>query len=153
LGKTSGLLKKPVASNYEIFEIVLSVAYFVIAGLGFWQTFGEPIIHFDYIPNAITGLTTLSGILTALAGYWLSQIEKPKDKKTKRLAKERSVLIIMTLLSGLLLVAGSLTSLVYRPALFAFQISVLGTLIILWAVVDIMFYHVFSSLELEINQT
>ena len=153
MGKTKGLANKRNALNYEIFEIVLSIIYFVIAGVGFWQSSAEPVIHLDYIPNAITGFTTLSGILTALAGYWLSREEKPSDKKMRKLAKERALTIISALVIGLLLVAGGLSSLVYRPPLFAFDLSVLGTLIILWAVFDIMFYQLFSSLKSEIHQT
>ena len=88
--------------NFDTLELIFSAIFFLLIAIGIWQTLNEPIINPDYIPNVITGLTTLSGILTALAGYWLSQEEKPRDKKARKWAKERAVTMFSALVIGLL---------------------------------------------------
>jgi peptidoglycan biosynthesis protein MviN/MurJ (putative lipid II flippase) len=131
---------------FKYFEVVLFVGFAITTGMSFAQYFQVPMKS-DYVPTAMTGLTTLSGILSAFVGVWLSRQENPSDEKTRKWMKERSVSIIAVLVFGLLFVAGGLTSLVYQTLAFAFNVTVLGTLMIVWVVVDVLFFEVIASME------
>jgi len=141
------LSQKAVVVNFVYVEIIWTIAFGLICLFSFIQLKNAPM-NISYIPNAITGLTTFSGILTAFVGFWLTrQNNNPGDKITRKWMREREAAIVLTLVSGLLLVAGGLTSLIYRPIEFAFQVSILGTLIIIWAIGDVLFFEAFSSIS------
>jgi hypothetical protein len=146
--KRTKLLDKLVVVNFKYVEAILLVGFIIISFYSFMQYLQVPM-RFEYIPSAVTGFTTLSGILTAFVGFWLSRQENPGDDETRKWMQERSVTIILVLVMGLLLVAGGLSSLVYQSLAFAFQLSILGTLIIIWAVFDVLFFQVFTSMPFE----
>ena len=140
--------EKSMVDKFKYFEVVLLVGFIITSAVSFAQYLQVPMKS-DYVPTAITGLTTLSGILTAFVGFWLSRQENPEDEETRKWMKERSVTIILILVIGLLLVAGGLTSLVYQTLAFAFNVTLLGTLMIVWVVFDVLFFQVFTSMQFE----
>lgn len=124
------------------------VGFIFTSALSFFQYRQVPM-KLDYVPNAITGLTTLSGILTAFVGVWLSRQENPGDEETRKWMQERSVSIILVIVTGLLLVAGGLSSLVYQSLEFAFQVTMIGTLMVVWTVFDVLLFQVFSCMPFD----
>ena len=141
------LFQKAVVINFMHVEIIWTIAFVIICLFSFIQMENAPM-NISYIPSAITGLTTFSGILTAFVGFWLTrQNNNPGDEQTRKWMRAREEVIVLTLVFGLLLIAGGLTSLIYRPIEFAFQVSILGTLIIIWAIGDVLFFEAFSSIN------
>jgi hypothetical protein len=147
--KRANLLDKLVVVNFKYFEAFLLVGFAIIEILSFIQYRQVPI-RIEYIPNAVTGFTTLSGILTAFVGFWVArQHENPGDEETRKWMQERSITMITVIVVGLLIVAGGLSSLVYQSLEFALQLSILGTLMIIWAASDVLFFQIFASMSFE----
>src|SRR4030067_2250745 len=124
------LLDNRIPAKFKYIELVALVGFIISTALSFIQYQQVPM-RLDYIPSAVTGFPTLSGILTAFVGFWVSRQGTPADEKTRKWMQEREVTIILIITSGLLLVAGGLSFLGFQSLTFAFPLSILGTLMVI----------------------
>ena len=112
---------------------------FVMLGLfvlGFIDTLTPPE-NLGFVPNAITGLTTLSGILTALTGFWLTHLYQNNAEPDKNWLKVRLVLSMFLLFISLASVMGALMRLAYAEVWLAYKYSIGGTIVILLLFADV----------------
>ena len=116
----------------DIFSLIFGVV--VLRGLN--TTVNLP----QYVPNAVTGLATLSGIFTTFIGFWITYAYLHSNEQAKKYISGwknyRFALIIFFLFLGLLFILGSITQLVYGNY-NSFQTSLIGTSIILAVLFDV----------------
>jgi hypothetical protein len=125
-------IKVTLLNFIEFFLVIVLSVFLVIFVL-----FPGDQNHPEFIPNAISGLTTMSGILTAFVGYWLVHFFNSTDGKNKILFKRRLVVIIISIFIGLLAVVSSSLYLVYENSEGAFTLAISGLAIILCTVIEI----------------
>lgn len=135
-------LKQEKEIDYRLFEaIFLVIAFLSVAIINNIKT---PMTNPTFVPSAVTGLTTVSGILTAFIGFWLSNEGKPADAYTKRVMAWRTIAVISILLFSLLLVVSGLAYLVYGSVESAFKLSICGTLFIMLVALDVISFRLFN---------
>jgi len=120
----------------DIFSIAFGVLY--IAFILFNVKIDKP----EYVPNAVSGLATMSGILTAFIGFWFTFVFSHASEQSKKFIGGwrgyRLVALVIALFIGLVSVIGGLSSLV-QENYNAFQITLAGTGIILTVLFDVAF--------------
>ena len=122
----------------------------------FWIIFGilvsfmvltDPLpLENNFVPNAVTALTTLAGILTAFIGFWLTHAySNLKDEKSKKWMSKRIKAIVIAVGLSLIFVTGAPNDLAHGNLQSAYKSALLGTTIIVLALVEIIFIIVFRE--------
>ena len=112
----------------------------------------RPLVHPEYVPNAVTGFATASGVLAAFTGFWLTHIYGNASQQTKKWLLKRIAVLVPLIGFCLLIVFGGLYQLVFGSIEQAMAEASLGTALLI--VVDfevsyMTFYRGFSKDELD----
>lgn len=111
------------------------------------STLSFPAVHTEFVPQAVTGLATVSGILVASIGFWLNHSLKDVETVPKKWLSVRFIVIILVILFGILSVVGSLTNLVYGDLNNSYHFSILGVSLIVMVLFEIMFFNLYMELH------
>ncbi len=116
-------------NRLKYFDIIVFVMA-IIVGLGILSyPITYPTPRTDYIPNAVTGLTTLSGILIAFIGLWLSRIYAQPQFEKKIWTIYRLLISIAVVFNGLIFVMIGVHQLVFGSLLLAYESALFGTML------------------------
>ena len=74
------LIKNGKLIRFGIVEFLL-ISFFLFIVL--FEIVDTPLIQTEYIPNVITGLVTISGILVASISFWINRSLKEEQYATK----------------------------------------------------------------------
>jgi len=122
----------------------------------FWIIFGILLLFMvltnplplenNFVPNAVTGFTTMAGILAAFIGFWLTHAySNLKDKESRKWMGRRIKAIVIAVSLGLLFVVGASNDLAHGNLQGAYEFAMLGTTIIVVVLIEIMFIIVFRE--------
>jgi uncharacterized membrane protein len=129
--------------------IIGSEGALVVLGILFCAAFAVtpsvPLDHPEYVPNAVTGLTTLSGILAAFSGFWLIHIYSTALEQTKKWLSKRIAVIVPLIGLCLLAISGSLSELVYGTLESAMQRASFALLLMVLVDFEICFMTVYKA--------
>jgi hypothetical protein len=110
------------------------------------SSYGKPI-NSTALTNAVTGLVTISGIMTAFIGLWVSKLIPAKERATQKyFAYYKKITVFLTVF-GILSVIFGLNQLVFGVPVTAYYIVLSGTLIITAVLISIMVFMVFFTEE------
>lgn len=123
----------------EIFWIILGVLFV-------FEVLRSPSPSEDnFIPNAVTGLTTMLGILTGFIGFLLNYTySNLKDNEIKKWLSKRIKAIVFVVCVGLTFAFGSFSDLVYGRLESAYKTASIGAGIIFLAFAEIMYVIAFK---------
>lgn len=125
---------KAKAECLEIFLLILGIL--IISSI---LTSSQPLEN-SYVPNAITSLTTLTGILAAFIGFWLTHAySNPKDEESKKWMNGRIKVIVFLVSISLILVGTASTELAYGRLENAFKFANSGTIIVSLVLAEILY--------------
>lgn len=127
--------------------IYFDIAFIIIGCLMVISTLSFPAVHTEFVPQAVTGLATVSGILVASIGFWLNHSLKDVETVPKKWLSVRFIVIILVILFGILSVVGSLTNLVYGDLNNSYHFSILGVSLIVMVLFEIMFFNLYMELH------
>lgn len=100
----------------------------------------------NFVPNAVTAYTTMTGILTAFVGFWLTHVySNLKDPETRKWMSKRIKAIVLVVSIGLLFVMISLSDLVYGHLESAHKTALFGTGLVLLAFIEVIFIVAFRE--------
>lgn len=122
------------------FIIITTMAVFYIA----FSIINQPIQP-EFIPHAVAGLVTISGVMTAFIGLWIIRIVPAEDEESMRVIPKHKKAIVVSVVIGMLVVIFGLNQLVYGIPELAYQIVLTGTLIITCMLLIIMIIVAFSE--------
>jgi len=105
----------------------------------------------NFVPNAINGLATISGILTAFTGYLITYIIPRIPDTPKIWIGKRIAVILCSIAFGLLFVIGGLTELVYGSMKESYISALFGTMWLTIVFFEVMFMVAFRELEQTTN--
>jgi len=118
----------------------------------FFVLFGtSPIEKPQYVPNFVTGCTTLSGILSAFTGFWLSHIYSDSSEKTKKWLSKRIAFLVFLIGFSLISVFGGSNELLYGTVEASVRDVNLGMVLVLLVDFEVCFmtlYRGFGNKEL-----
>jgi len=124
--------------------IILFFYFLLIAPL-----FGSDPAVFDekYVPNVVTGLATVAGILTAFVGFWIAHIYSNFEIKSKKFLFSRMTKMVAILFFGLLIVVFGLSTMVYGNPRASYAISLLGTAVTILVSIDVLVLLYYRGFE------
>lgn len=132
-----------VKARFEWIEIFLIIFGIVML---FLIPNNPPPPENNFVPNAVTGYTTMAGILTAFIGFWLTHAySNIKNEETKKWMSKRVKAIVVVVGFGLLFIGGSFLDLVYGRLESAYKTALFGIAIIVVAFMEIMFIIAFRE--------
>ncbi len=129
--------------KFWYFEVLLIVMFFVGASS---PQFNPPIKNPDYVPNAITGLATMSGIMTAFTGYLITYIIERLTDTPKEWLSKRIIVVVFSMGIGLLFVMIGLSQLVFGSMETAYYGTMFGTILVILPFFEIMFMVIVKEL-------
>ena len=90
------------------FEIAMVVVGIILCIASFSP---RPLEQPEYVPNVVAGCATLSGILAAFTGFWLTHIYSNASEQTKKWLSKRIAVVVPLIGFSLTVVLGGLTGL------------------------------------------
>ena len=96
-------------------------------------------------PNAVTGFATMTGILSAFTGFWLTHLYTTSNDKTKEWLAKRIAIIVFVIGLSLMSVLGSLSELVFGSGESATQRAIFGTDLVLLADLEVVFMTMYKA--------
>lgn len=130
------------------FEIAMVVVGIILCIASFSP---RPLEQPEYVPNVVAGCATLSGILAAFTGFWLTHIYSNASEQTKKWLSKRIAVVVPLIGFSLTVVLGGLNGLVYDTAEIALRRALFGTDLILlvdFEVSFMTFYRGFGKKDL-----
>lgn len=127
--------------------IYFDIAFIIIGSLLVITVLSLPTVHTEFVPQAVTGLATVSGILVATIGFWLNHSLKDVETLPKKWLSVRFIVIILVILFGIISVVGSLTNMVYGDLNSSYHFSILGVSLIVMVLFEIMFFNFYMELH------
>jgi hypothetical protein len=101
----------------------------------------------EYVPDAVTGIATIGGTITAFTGYLLSHLLKRIKDTPKKWIGKRVVVIVILLGFGLIFLMFGFQELVYGSLQGAYNGATFGVVLILLAFFEVMFMIFVSEIE------
>ena len=111
--------------------------------------FGSQPKSYTYVPNVITGLSTLSGIITAFSIFWITYSQSNKSKKFKEHMQTRLLLIVGGIGGGLLWIWISYIDLLYSRLDIAWKENLFGSYIIVIAFIELIYLSILRENVME----
>jgi len=132
-----------VKARFEWIELfVIALGFFITFGIASSPTPTEP----NFVPNAVTGLTTIAGVLTAFIGFWLIYAySHVNDEASKKWLSKRIKVVVLVIGFSLLFIVGSFTDLVYGRLESAYKTALFGTAMLMLVLNEIMFIFAFRE--------
>jgi hypothetical protein len=134
-------LNKTIWVRIEWFYSIIIIFAIVIIAI---SIISQPIQP-QFIPYAVAGLATMSGVMTAFIGLWIIHIVPAEDELTKRIFSKQKKAIVFSVVIGIFVVIFGLNQLVYGMPEIGYNIVLAGTLIITCVLLVIMTMVVFFS--------
>jgi len=134
-------LKETINVRIEVFYAIIIVVVLIIIAI---SVINQPISP-NFIPHAVAGLVTISGVMTAFIGLWITRIVPAEDEESMRVFSKHKKVIVVSVVIGMLVVICGLNQLVYGIPELAYQIVLIGTLIITCMLLIIMIIVAFSE--------
>ena len=92
----------------------------------------------QFIPDAMSGFATISGVLSALTGYLITYIIGHRGDTPKAWLSRRITIVIVVIAFGLLLVLSGFSQLVFGNIEQAYNIALVGTLLLILVFLEVM---------------
>lgn len=100
-----------------------------------------------YVPNVITSFATLSGILTAFIGFWLTQTYlSTKKVAEKKWIRARIKVIAIIIAYGQILIWISITRLLYEEFEYALIFGYSGTGLTMLSLIEVIYILAFREI-------
>ena len=131
-------------------ETILVLLFFVIL---FGISSNPPPENPEFVPDAVNGIATVSGILTAFTGYLISFIIPNLPDTPKKWLSLRIISVIIILAFGLLFVMIGFSELVFGSMEGAYKSALFGTSLTLLAFFEVMFMVVIRESEQTTNMS
>ena len=116
----------------------------------------EMPLNLPHLSTIILGLAIISGILTAFAGFWLAYIYIDSEQSIKKWMKKRLIAIALLIFLVGASAIGGVSHLVNGNLQSAYRYTIIGTLTILFTLLDTLFFivlHGFSEKALVEKET
>jgi hypothetical protein len=137
-----------VGFRFWYIEAVLVVLFFV--GI-FGIPSNPPPENPDFVPNAVNGLVTMSGIMTALTGYLITYIIPRLQTTPKLWISKRIIVVLCSIALGLCFVVSGLSDLVFGSMEGSYEWALFGTFLLMLAFFEVMFMVIVAELEQTTN--
>ncbi|MDR2203621.1 MAG: hypothetical protein LBE76_04920 [Nitrososphaerota archaeon] len=85
-------------------------------------------LNLTYVPSAVTGFTTISGIIIAFIGLLISHIYTQERTDRKIWTKYRFLMVIATVFMSMVFVIGGLVKLAEGNLILAYKLASIGIL-------------------------
>lgn len=105
----------------------------------------------NFVPNAVNGLVTISGIMTALIGYLITYLIPRIPDTPKVWIGKRITVVLLSIAFGLLFVINGLHELVVGSMDGSYKSALFGTILLILTFVEVMFMVTFRELEQTTN--
>ena len=105
----------------------------------------------DFVPNAVNGLATMSGIMTAFTGYLLTYLIPRIPDTPKAWISKRIIAVLISMIVGLLSVILGLSELVFGSLKESYNSALYGTFLIFVASFEVFFMVLFKETEQTTN--
>jgi predicted signal transduction protein with EAL and GGDEF domain len=138
--KIFAILSNVPFASFELALIAIAVVMFLSL-----RSYGS-LTHPEYVSNAVTGCATMTGVLSAFTGFWLTHIYTNTNAKTKEWLTKRIAIIVVMIGFSLLVILGSLNELVYGNTEIAMQRAIFGTSLILLVDLEVVFMALYKAL-------
>ena len=132
---------KEIYVRADLLSIVI-ILLFLLYIIG--SSYGRPT-NSNALTFAVTGLVTISGVMTAFIGLWVSKMIPAKNELSRKLIPYYKRIIVFFTVFGILSVIFGLNQLVFRVPVTAYYIVLSGTLIITAMLISIMVLVVFFT--------
>ena len=119
--------------------------------MAFGIPFNPPLENPDFVPSAVNGLATMSGILTAFTGYLLTYLIPRIPDTPKAWISKRIIAILFAMFCGLLGVILGLSQLVFGSLEGSYNSALYGTFLIFVASFEVFFMVLFKETEQTTN--
>ena len=116
-----------------MFDVILIMAAIMLFPMR------TPFSNPNFVPTAIACFTTISGILTAFVGYWLSRQINKKKPIMESIKETRILFILILMFGGLLLNVLSIDTLVYGTVERSYFLAFFGTWLVILSVLEVLF--------------
>lgn len=133
-------------AKFEVLEYIL-FTFAVMLTILYW--FDTRPINTIYIPNAVTGLATLSGILVVSIGFWLNYIMQGKTDFEEKWLGKRILVIVLLIALGLVLILDSVVGLVRKSLFESYTFAIFGTFIIILVLLEVIFLVVWKEITVH----
>jgi ABC-type Fe3+-siderophore transport system permease subunit len=130
LGKTAKLRYETL--KYLDICMVLLIIVFLVGLL-----LNRQNLEWTYVPNVVTGFTTISGIIIAFIGLLISNRYTQKQADQQIWTKNRFLGIIAAVFLSIVLVISGLFMLANGDLALAYKLSSMGTALIFWLLFDV----------------
>ena len=126
----------------DLIEVIV-IGYVLIFGVGL--ILSNSPSNYTFVPNVVTGLSTLSGVLSAFGLYWLSQKFANKKTSRKDLSWYRIRLIVTLIFLGFIFLTISYSDLLFGNLNLSWREAFMGTDFIILALFDIIYISLFKE--------
>jgi hypothetical protein len=82
----------------------------------------------EYVPNAVTGFTTISGIIIAFVGLLVFHMYTQERADRKIWTNMRFLMVIATVFASIMFVIGGLVQLANGELIWAYNLASIGTI-------------------------
>jgi len=129
----------------EAFLVVFSLV--VCLSIPFNPSYENP----DTVPDAVSGLVTMSGIMTAFTGYLLTYLIPRIPDTPKAWISKRIIAVLISMIVGLLSVILGLSELVFGSLKESYNSALFGTFLLMVASFEVFFMVLFREMVQTTN--
>jgi hypothetical protein len=140
------LIKKEYTINFEWFEYGLIIFFFILILL---SSMDKTPKQEQYIPNAVTGLATVSSLLVASISFWLNRSIHEISQYPIKWMSIRLMVIGVAIVFGILILMLGLSQLVYGTLGNAYDAALWGTLIIIFTFLEVLGLALWRELQVS----